>query len=192
MENELICETLQTNDKIFFGSMSGKIFAFDLNSAKEQYNNIQTMIKEETNEEPVLTSGVCGDNLTWEYGDAALYIKGTGIMYDYNASDAPWYHLKDEIERKFRDKIWADTMNLVGLVPYNHLTGKPLDKVDVSKPEKEDFDKAINELYRAKGDYDLAFPNKENMEYYQQFFLRNKKNDEAFWNYIKNSKEDIQ
>ncbi|MBP0972473.1 MAG: leucine-rich repeat protein [Oscillospiraceae bacterium] len=42
------------------------------------------------------TSGVCGDNLTWEYDEEAktLTISGTGDMYDYSDKTdgkAPWY-----------------------------------------------------------------------------------------------------
>ena len=38
-----------------------------------------------------LGQGNCGDNLTWKLSDTGtLTISGTGAMYDYNSSDAPW------------------------------------------------------------------------------------------------------
>ena len=41
-----------------------------------------------------LPGGQCGDNLYWEYTDPLneLRIYGTGAMYDYQSTNAPWYH----------------------------------------------------------------------------------------------------
>ena len=41
----------------------------------------------------LLTSGPCGDALTWEFADGdklALVISGEGAMYDFGANGAPW------------------------------------------------------------------------------------------------------
>ena len=41
----------------------------------------------------LLTSGPCGDGLTWEFADGdklALVISGEGAMYDFGANGAPW------------------------------------------------------------------------------------------------------
>jgi len=44
------------------------------------------------------TSGTCGANLTWEFIDGTLYIRGTGTMTNFaNADAVPWAHLKDDI-----------------------------------------------------------------------------------------------
>jgi len=44
------------------------------------------------------TSGMCGENLTWELNDSGtLTISGTGAMYDYAAGAAPWYDQRDQI-----------------------------------------------------------------------------------------------
>ncbi len=40
-------------------------------------------------------SGVCGEDLTWEFSDDKLTISGTGEMYDYSEeSPAPWHDLQ--------------------------------------------------------------------------------------------------
>ncbi len=46
------------------------------------------------------TSGTCGDNLTWSYntGTQTLTISGTGDMYNYNDSNAPWNDFKESIK----------------------------------------------------------------------------------------------
>lgn len=53
---------------------------------------------ETTESEEAATSGACGDNLTWEYADGTLTIRGTGAMENYQASNsAPWNSFAAEI-----------------------------------------------------------------------------------------------
>ena len=47
--------------------------------------------------EEIETSGICGEDMTWEYEDGTLYIDGTGAMDDFE-EDAPWAAFKEEIE----------------------------------------------------------------------------------------------
>lgn len=50
------------------------------------------------NESGVRDSGKCGDNLTWTlYNDGEIRIDGTGAMYNYGYSRAPWIAYEDEI-----------------------------------------------------------------------------------------------
>ena len=44
-------------------------------------------------------SGVCGVDLTWEYGNGILYINGTGDMVDvgYYSESMPWVDIKNKI-----------------------------------------------------------------------------------------------
>ena len=44
-----------------------------------------------------LTSGICGENLFWEYADTKLSISGTGAMYDNIVECLPWAWLLDSI-----------------------------------------------------------------------------------------------
>lgn len=45
-------------------------------------------------------SGVCGNNLTWEFdGDSTLVISGTGQMYNYSYDDLPWYNVRENIKK---------------------------------------------------------------------------------------------
>ena len=45
------------------------------------------------NADEILTSGTCGDDLTWKYEDGTLTISGSGPMYDYpNETAIPWYY----------------------------------------------------------------------------------------------------
>ena len=59
----------------------------------------------------VETSGVCGVDAYWEYGNGVLVIKGSGDMTDfshyygpeskYNVSPAPWTEIKNKIEHVY-------------------------------------------------------------------------------------------
>lgn len=45
----------------------------------------------------VETSGVCGADLKWEYGNGTLRISGTGEMTDFYYDEIPWYEIRDKI-----------------------------------------------------------------------------------------------
>ena len=46
----------------------------------------------EVHADEILTSGACGDGLTWKYEDGTLTISGSGPMYDYSIGGVPWYY----------------------------------------------------------------------------------------------------
>lgn len=49
------------------------------------------------------TSGVCGANATWEYGNGVLKIHGTGEIIDFSYNDRPWDDVKDKIQHIYID-----------------------------------------------------------------------------------------
>ncbi len=68
--------------------------------AEENGNQFAVCNGHET-EEPVPTSGQCGENLTWSFDAATgeLTISGTGAMYDYEyTNEVPWNSYKPEIK----------------------------------------------------------------------------------------------
>lgn len=52
-----------------------------------------------TNPEEEITSGICGDNLTWSFDKSSgtLYIAGTGPMYNYAKTTMPWRHFANRL-----------------------------------------------------------------------------------------------
>lgn len=52
----------------------------------------------------VETSGVCGTDLTWEYGNGVLWIHGTGDMTEYDYDDAPWEGISEKIGHVYIDE----------------------------------------------------------------------------------------
>ena len=57
-----------------------------------------------------VTSGECGDNLSWEYFDGVLTISGTGYMYNYNPGKAPW----NDICRKIKSIVFDGEITSIG------------------------------------------------------------------------------
>lgn len=86
----------------------------DLKAKLYDYENMQSEQPAEASELAGFvaeTSGVCGADLTWEYGNGVLVIKGSGDMTDfshyygpeskYNDSPAPWMEIKNKIEHVY-------------------------------------------------------------------------------------------
>ena len=61
--------------------------------------------EDETEDVVYETTGECGEELTWEFIDGALYIKGTGEMDEYDEEKRPgWDVFKDQIEELHIEK----------------------------------------------------------------------------------------
>lgn len=81
-------------------------------AAETPYDNVTNIVVSEVVEDengkelksagetPVVAEGECGDNLLWSLDEKrVLSISGTGKMYDYYSSNAPWYEYRSEIKK---------------------------------------------------------------------------------------------
>ena len=88
-EMELVAENLQVIDDTYV----------EFSITHCSYYVLTTRLPE--NEEGLIASGKCGDNLTWKLdADGVLTISGTGDMYDYEYNDnraQPWNDFSDQI-----------------------------------------------------------------------------------------------
>ena len=63
-------------------------------------NNYLLAAKIHCTDGDVAPHGTCGENVTWKLDeDGTLTISGTGAMEDYDWDGAPWYSLRDSIEK---------------------------------------------------------------------------------------------
>lgn len=82
----------------------------EIEELKEENNELKAKIYDYENNKPAQTteaseldgfvaetSGVCGADLTWEYGNGILRISGTGEMSDFRTEEAPWYDMRYKI-----------------------------------------------------------------------------------------------
>ena len=76
----------------------------DLKAKLYDYENMQSEQPAEASELAGFvaeTSGVCGADLTWEYGNGILRISGTGEMSDFCNDNRPWEDIIDKINHVY-------------------------------------------------------------------------------------------
>ena len=91
---------------------------------------------------------------------------------------------------KLKPQLVADTLNLVGITPYSHDykddfkafdQEKKYDYNDKLDEIQTDVEVSLCELGKPRGNYELIFPLKNNVNYYRQFYTDYRKADELLW-----------
>ena len=103
----------------------------------------------------------------------------------------PSMHIYDKMDKIIKTNIFVDTLNIVGITPFSHKKNyEPFDKYYKYKNRvNEAVSKALCELSRPRGSFELIFPLKSNIDLYQKFFFHNISNEnKLFWKNIKNKK----
>ena len=94
------------------------------------------------------------------------------------------YH--DSVDAAIKTEFIVNYLNILGLFPFSHKTGKPLDDIYVYKDKIEEVvDNSLCEFERADGDLERIFPLKDNVDYYKQFFESPGKENELLWEKLK-------
>ena len=91
-----------------------------------------------------------------------------------------------------KSNLFVDTLNIVGMVPFSHERNSTSYDKDIKYKNdiQNRVDDALCELTRPRGDYELIFPLKNNIEYYKKFFFKdNCKENVLFWKEIMKEKE---
>ena len=81
---------------------------------KETLPSLPAELTDEDSAEEI-TSGSCGENLTWTLVDGVLTISGTGEMYNFSSDNAPWYNIRSRIE----SVVIEDGVTSVGINAFN-------------------------------------------------------------------------
>ena len=91
-------------------------------------------------------------------------------------------------DMKLKPQLVADTLNLVGISPYSHDYRddfEAYDKEIINNNKNEemlyDVNRALCEFGKPRGRFELIFPIKNKVNYYKQFFSKNKILDEMLW-----------
>ena len=117
------------------------------------------------------------------------------ILLEIN--DQPSLVMNDINDRKLKPQLYADTLNIGGIIPYSHdykddfvnYENQYFEKkgnIEVNYVEESVTD-SICELGRPRGRYELIFPLKDNIKYYRKFFNVFDSANLKFWKYILNS-----
>ena len=104
----------------------------------------------------------------------------------------PDMHIYDKIDKVVKENLFLDTLNIVGIIPFSHdEKGEPLDDgYKIYNPVQEAVDNGFCELTRPKGNFELIFPLKKNIDKYKKFIRIKLPENENFWNKIKNEEEE--
>ena len=167
-----------------------------LNKINVDYNQIMNKIKDIiiksiTSVYKNLTSELSNYNLN----DINFYdILGYDIIitnkYDpilLEINTGPSTYMYNELDKPIKTNLIVDTLNIVGISPFNK-------NIIINKNKKLKIDTKYNvknafcELTRPKGDFELIFPLKDNINLYKKFFKdRNNEENELFWKEIEKS-----
>ena len=140
-----------------------------------------------------------------EYKEMKLFNLNNGIIFRYygldilidqnykpwllEANKQPYMTLQDEVNKNNKLDFTQSLLNLLGIVPYNHINGKILEK-DIKCNFKNKIDEMINnafcEFNRDFGNIKRIFPIKSNLEYYKKFIEEPGEENIALWNAIQN------
>ena len=100
----------------------------------------------------------------------------------------PDMYIFDKMDKIVKEKIFVDTLNIVGIVPFSHDNkSEPFDEAYQYEDKVEEaVDYSYCELTRPRGDFELIFPLKDNIDIYRKYFRVNLPENEKFWEKIKN------
>ena len=96
----------------------------------------------------------------------------------------------NKYDKIIKSNLFVDTLNIVGISLFSHDKEHKLFDKGLSFKDKVEkrVDDAFCELTRPRGDYELIFPLKDNIDTYKNFFFKNKgKENTLFWKKIQNS-----
>ena len=99
----------------------------------------------------------------------------------------PAMHIFNKLDEPIKTNILVDTLNIVGISPYPK--NKNLNRIIQPKINIDyNVNLAVCELSRPRGDFELIFPLKDNIDIYKKFFKKiNNMENKLFWKIIKKS-----
>jgi hypothetical protein len=104
------------------------------------------------------------------------------ILLEINSGPSITYH--NQRDKPIKTNLLVDTLNIVGISMFNKNILLYRNK-KIKNSVEYNVQNAICELNRPRGDYELIFPLKENINKYRKYFKRkNNKENKMFWNII--------
>ena len=93
--------------------------------------------------------------------------------------------ISNELEKIIKTYLFVDTLNLIGIIPYYRKTEEPLNSRYKFKNETDEYiNMALCELERPRGDYELIFTTRKNIQKYKKFFGNTfEENKKGIFNY---------
>jgi tubulin polyglutamylase TTLL4 len=98
----------------------------------------------------------------------------------------PFMLIYDKMDKIIKTNLFVDTLNIVGITPFSHEKNfKSFDKDTYKSKINDIVENAFCELTRPRGDFELIFPLKNNIEKYKKFFFRKvTKENKMLWDKV--------
>ena len=158
-----------------YKELKTKIFDIIIKSVISVYKNL-TLELSQNNLNDINFYDILGYDIiiTNDYNPVLLEINSGPSMYRHNALD-----------KIIKTNLLVDTLNLIGITPFSkNLIFNQKSNQDIISVEYN-VNNALCELSRPRGDYELIFPLKENINKYRKYFKnRNTEENELFWEII--------
>ena len=91
----------------------------------------------------------------------------------------------NDLERPIKHHLFIEALNLIGIVPFSRNNKESLNShLKFNSNINEKINNALCELEGPKGNYELIFPKKENINIYKKYFLNNSEENKKFWKNI--------
>ena len=132
--------------------------------------------------------GLYDRNIFSIYGfDILINDKYEPVLLEIN--NRPDLSIKNQVDTKVKANLFVDTLNIVGLQLFSHRGKyKSFDKEYKYNSESDELvDRAFCELTRPRGDYELIFPLKENIQQYKKYFINNTIENIKLWEKIESN-----
>ena len=105
------------------------------------------------------------------------------ILLEVNES--PCMDIYDKVDIRIKTNLLTDILNIVGIYPFTKEMSEPKnERADSYDDAIESVNNALCELYRPRGDLELIFPLKDNINIYKKYFNYEIRENELFWNEI--------
>ena len=103
------------------------------------------------------------------------------ILLEVNES--PCMNIYNKVDKGIKTNLLTDILNIVGIYPHTKEMSKPK-RTDSYDDVIESVNNALCELTRPRGDLELIFPLKENINTYKKYFNYTVIENELFWHEI--------
>jgi hypothetical protein len=100
-------------------------------------------------------------------------------------NNSPSMDIYNKVDKEIKTNLLTDILNIVGIYPFTKEMSKPKnERVDSYEDAIESVNNALCELSRPRGDLELIFPLKNNINIYKKYFNYTISENELFWNEI--------
>ena len=96
----------------------------------------------------------------------------------------PEIYFYNNIDKQVKVNLFFDILNIIGIAPFSRKTNNPLYKTIKGDETKYNIDNAFCELSRPRGNFELIFPTKENIDECSKFFKNISFENKEFWKKI--------